>query len=92
MLRQNNKFENLFKKDNPTYIIAEIGSNHNRHKKTVVEMIDKAAVAGVDAIKFQTFYADDFISINITPSNYGLDNIYKESTWREDLESLDITV
>ena len=48
--------------NNPTYIIAEIGSNHNKDKKIAKKMIDKAAEAGVDAVKFQTFKAETLYS------------------------------
>ena len=37
------------------YIIAEIGSNHNGNFDLACEMIEKAAAAGVNAVKFQTF-------------------------------------
>jgi N-acetylneuraminate synthase len=37
----------------PTYIIAEIGINHNGSLDTTKRMIDAAAHAGVDAVKFQ---------------------------------------
>lgn len=47
-----------------TYIIAEIGSNHNGDIKTAKKMIDKAANAGVDAVKFQTFKAEKLYSKN----------------------------
>lgn len=48
--------------DNPTYIIAEIGSNHNQDIKIAKKMIDEAASAGVDAAKFQTFKAETLYS------------------------------
>lgn len=48
--------------NNPTYIIAEIGSNHNKDKEIAKKMIDKAAEAGVDAVKFQTFKAEALYS------------------------------
>jgi len=47
---------------NQTYIVAEIGSNHNRDKKIAKKLIDKAAAAGVDAVKFQTFKAEKLYS------------------------------
>ena len=50
----------------PTYIIAEVGSNHNRDIKIAKKLIDKAAEAGVDAVKFQTFKAEKLYS-KITP-------------------------
>jgi N-acetylneuraminate synthase len=37
----------------PTYIIAEIGINHNGDIELAKQMIDAAAHAGVDAVKFQ---------------------------------------
>jgi N-acetylneuraminate synthase len=37
----------------PTYIIAEIGINHNGDLDITKQMIDAAAHAGVDAVKFQ---------------------------------------
>ncbi|WP_436344046.1 N-acetylneuraminate synthase family protein [Natronorubrum sp. FCH18a] len=43
----------------PTYIIAEAGSNHNGDLKTAKELIDVAADAGADAVKFQTFRAEN---------------------------------
>ena len=39
----------------PTYVIAEIGANHNRDLDQARELIDRAAEAGADAVKFQTY-------------------------------------
>jgi len=43
----------------PTFVIAEAGSNHNGDLNTAKELIDVAADAGADAVKFQTFRAED---------------------------------
>jgi sialic acid synthase SpsE len=43
-------------------IIAEIGNNHEGNFDLAVEMIRKAALAGADAVKFQTFKTENFIS------------------------------
>lgn len=48
----------------PTYIIAEVGANHNRDKTIAKKLIDKAADAGVDAVKFQTYKAETLYSKN----------------------------
>ena len=37
-------------------IIAEIGVNHNGDIKTAKKLIEIAAEAGADIVKFQTFY------------------------------------
>jgi N-acetylneuraminate synthase len=37
----------------PTYVTAEIGINHNGSLETAKKMIDAAALAGCDAVKFQ---------------------------------------
>lgn len=39
----------------PCYVIAEAGSNHNRDLDTARRLIDEAASAGADAVKFQTY-------------------------------------
>ena len=43
-------------------IIAEIGNNHEGDFELAKEMIRHAAEAGVDAVKFQTFKTEDYIS------------------------------
>jgi N-acetylneuraminate synthase len=43
----------------PTFVIAEAGSNHNGDLETAKELIDVAVDAGADAVKFQTFRAKD---------------------------------
>lgn len=44
--------------DDPTYIIAEIGSNHDQSLTKAIEMIDAAADCGADAAKFQSLNFD----------------------------------
>lgn len=42
----------------PPFVIAEAGVNHNGSVRTALKLVDAAARAKVDAIKFQTFKAE----------------------------------
>ncbi len=44
------------------FIIAEIGNNHEGNFELAQKMIEQAAVAGVDAVKFQTFIPEHISS------------------------------
>ena len=50
--------DHLVGEGEPTFIIAEAGSNHDGEIEKVKKLIDIAADAGVDAVKFQAFKAD----------------------------------
>ena len=49
--------------DKKVFIVAEIGNNHEGSFELAKQMIIEAAAAGVDAVKFQTFVAKKFVSI-----------------------------
>jgi sialic acid synthase SpsE len=57
----------------PCFIIAEIGSNHNNDFNLAKNLINAAAEAGVDAVKFQTFRAQHHYS-KLSPGVSYLDN------------------
>ncbi|MFM8901543.1 MAG: N-acetylneuraminate synthase family protein [Burkholderiales bacterium] len=46
----------------PTCIIAEAGVNHNGSLDTAHQLVDAAADAGADVVKFQTFRADKLVT------------------------------
>src|SRR5687767_14966729 len=46
----------------PTYVIAEAGANHNRDLDVARRLIDVAAEAGADAVKFQTYSGERIYS------------------------------
>jgi sialic acid synthase SpsE len=54
----------------PCFVVAEIGSNHNQDFDLARRLIDAAATTGVDAVKFQTFRADEHYSKRTPSFNY----------------------
>jgi len=64
-------------KDNPVFIIAEAGINHNGSLKIAEKMVDIAKKSNVDCIKFQTHITEkEMIRTNIRPGN-----ISKKTLW-----------
>ena len=66
---------------NPVYVVAEIGINHNGDLDLAHKLIDGAATAGADAVKFQIVYAselaqpgnphyDTFLSLELSDSEW----------------------
>ena len=45
------------------FVIAEAGVNHNGDLKKAKSLIDSAAKAGADAVKFQTFSTEHLIRV-----------------------------
>lgn len=54
--------EQLVGKNQPCFLVAEIGINHNGDMELAKKTIDAAADAGADAVKFQNYHTEDFIS------------------------------
>ena len=49
-------------KNKKTFIIAEIGNNHEGKLSNAIKLIDAAIECKVDAVKFQTFKIENFLS------------------------------
>ena len=45
-----------------TFVVAEIGINHNGDVGIACKMVEMAAIAGADAIKLQNYRTEDFVS------------------------------
>ncbi|TFH39236.1 MAG: N-acetylneuraminate synthase [ANME-2 cluster archaeon] len=52
------------------FIIAEAGVNHNGSIALAKQLIDVAAESGADAVKFQTFIAEEVVSTNAPKAEY----------------------
>ena len=53
----------------PTFIVAEIGINHNGDLNIAKKLIDMAALAGCDAVKFQKRTPELCVPENNSPRN-----------------------
>ncbi len=77
---------------NKVTIIAEAGVNHNGDLNLAKSLIDVAAEAGVDFVKFQTFQADQLVAPNARKADYQLRNEGEiENTQYSMLKSLELT-
>ena len=66
-------------KVNKPFIIAEMSGNHNHSLERALEIVDKAAESGVDALKIQTYTAD---TITIDKSDGEFFIADKNSLWK----------
>lgn len=55
---------------NHTLIIAEAGVNHNGNIDMAMRLVEKAAEAGVDYVKFQTFKSEKLVSCHASKADY----------------------
>ena len=78
--------------NNKVLIIAEAGVNHNGSLSKAKELIDVAAHAGVDMVKFQTFQAHKIVSKTAKKAEYQSKNDPQEGQSQFDmLKSLELS-
>lgn len=56
------------------YIIAEVGVNHNGNMDIAKRLIEEAAKAGCDAVKFQTFKTERLVTGKAQKAHYQIEN------------------
>ena len=76
---------------NHTIIIAEAGVNHNGSIETAKLLIDKAAEAGVDYIKFQTYKTENLVSKDAKKAEYQKANMGGEDSQFAMLKQLELS-
>lgn len=77
-------------KGKPCFIIAEAGVNHNGDLKIAKKLVDVAARAGADAVKFQTFKAEKLVTTYAKQAKYQTSNIGYEESQFEMLKRLEL--
>ena len=73
-----------------TFIIAEAGVNHNGNIEIAKKMIDAAVVFNVDAIKFQTFIANDLVISSAIKAEYQLNNTNNTESQLDMIKKLEL--
>jgi N,N'-diacetyllegionaminate synthase len=74
-----------------TTIIAEAGVNHNGDLDLAKQLVDIAAVAGADLVKFQTFKASRLVTQNALKAEYQVSSSSKGQSQFEMLSQLELT-
>lgn len=83
----------IFKKNlNKVFIIAEAGVNHNGDVNIAKKLIDVAADTGADAVKFQTFKAENLVIKQADKAEYQKKTTAAQETQFEMIKKLELDV
>ncbi len=74
-----------------TLIIAEAGVNHNGSLDLALQLVDVAAAAGADVVKFQTFKADLLATAGAAKADYQVTNTKEAGGQLEMLRRLELS-
>lgn len=74
----------------PVFIIAEVGVNHNGDINLAKRLIDMAVEAGADAVKFQTFHADNIVTCTAEKADYQKSTTPSDESQYEMIKKLEL--
>lgn len=73
------------------YIIAEAGVNHNGDINLAKRLIEAAKESGADAVKFQTFKAEEIVSLTAEKAPYQINNTGNLESQYDMLKALELS-
>ena len=75
----------------PVFVIAEAGVNHNGDIALALKLVDAAVAANADAVKFQTFVAEQLVTGDAPKADYQNQNTSKQESQFEMLKGLELS-
>jgi N,N'-diacetyllegionaminate synthase len=75
----------------PCFIIAEVGVNHNGDMAIAHELIECAAKAGADSVKFQSYVTEDLVTAEAPKAEYQIETTGKDERQYKMLKELELT-
>jgi len=83
--------DKLIGEEEHCFIIAEAGVNHNGNVELAKKLIDTAKDAGADAVKFQTFKAENVVIKNAEKTEYQKETTGAEESQYDMIKKLELT-
>lgn len=90
-MKVKSEWETDYKAMNKVFIIAEAGVNHNGSIETAKKLVDEAVLAGADAVKFQTFKAENLVCRNARKADYQMETTDSTESQFDMLKKLELT-
>jgi len=76
---------------NPCFIIAEAGVNHNGDIALAKKLVDAAVEAGADAVKFQTFKTENVVTLAAEKAEYQKNTTGTDDSQYEMIKKLELS-